>query len=331
MIETQTAPWTAPNVNAMFLAAWRQYGNAIAMNDGEETPSFNILARRVMALSLFIDEAARGKGPVVLFMPTGRRVVSAFLGALASRRSGLPVDAMPRAHVRDASGIVPPHIYFPDLGLVDPPPSLLLTLRPFERLYRESNKDARYEDLPVLYFDEIANAMDPSHQDRVRERLGDAWLNDYALIGVDETALWAPRPDGWDDETSPLVPFNHGDLMTAVRRTVERWGEPRPKRVLAMTWLDQVSMWTGGYLASIAIGAAMHFIRRFYPAHVLGAVHEELLDVLLMTPDQYRELLPIAEGHFFPHTLRLLADPAPDKELQKQWQAVTRTALHSHA
>lgn len=324
-------PCDAANLNAMFLAAWKRYGNAPALEEGDEISTFNILARRVMALSCFVDEiAADNRGAVIMFLPSGPRSVAGLLGIVATGRAAAPIDALPRERASESASkpASPLPLVFPDAESFPSAPSMILTLRPFERLLFQSIERTPYANLPVLYFDEIANRMDASHQETIRLRLEDPWLNEFSVVGADSPAIWIHAKR--EKSGAELVaPSNHDMLMRSIKAHIADLGEPRPSQFLSMTRLDQFSTWATGSLAGIALGATVHFIRRFYPAHVLTVLNEERIDHLLMTPRQYDELIPCIAAGKLSHRARFFCDPAPSDTIATAWLSAVDAPLES--
>ena len=103
MTAAPSAAHEVQHLNALLIRAWMHCGPSEVMDDGSEVVSYNTLMRRVMALSCFIDElAGDGRGPVLLYLPSGLWAVRCMLAAWMTGRAALPIEA-----ATSLSGLMP--------------------------------------------------------------------------------------------------------------------------------------------------------------------------------------------------------------------------------
>lgn len=278
----------------MFLRAWRRYGDAEAFVDGYEISTFNTLARRVMALSVFVDELARDRvSPIVIFLPPGKLAVASVLGVLATGRHARVIDAInrpPGPEGRDA------------VKFEDAPPGLIITFRALNRLLDNVLPSQSGSSPPILYADEIADRLDEGHQKQVRERLAEAWLSGYSDIDA-KTPAFAFVDDAQPVGTSSPEILNHGQVMELVRARITDASKARSAGFLTMTSLAMGSTWWGALLPALALGARSYVIRRFYAPHVVQAVAEGEADVLTLNTVQWQAMADSLEGAGLPRAV----------------------------
>ncbi len=288
---TTETPAEARSINQMFLRAWRVYGDAEAFVDGYEISTFNTLARRVMALSVFVDETSRDHvSAVVIFLPPGKMAVASVLGVLATGRHVRVIDAVSR----------PPGLYGSDENQIEEaPPGLIITFRALNRLLDNVLPNLGGSSPPILYADEIADRLDEGHQEQVRHRLSEAWHSAYSEIDA-KTPAFTFGVGGQPVSGSGRGILNHGEIMDLVRARITGSSEEHSSGFLTMTRLALDSTWWGAVLPALARGARSYVIRRFYAPHVVQAVSAGEADVLTLNPAQWRAMANSLDGAALP-------------------------------
>lgn len=314
-----TAPG-ATNLNALFLKSWRRFGSLAVIDDGQMPVTMNHLARRVAAISCFIDESCGdSRGPVILYLPPGEQAIAAFFGVLMTGRPVLPLDPAPR---RSFGPVTVSHPSTDEAAPLDfarlsVSPSLIVTLRPLERALFESSAGAICRDTPTLLIGELAERMDPRHQDIIRERTHEAWFHAQSSIDPDSPAIY-----------SGADPISHRNVVNEVIRRMEELGEPAPRRFLTMTPMGRLATWTSAYLPALGLAGQTFFIRVFHPPHIIQLARDEKLEVLLMTSLQYEAVLPLAR-QLKPHRdIQYWVDTVIPASLRRSWKSATGREIH---
>lgn len=359
MTPAESAPWLAPDLNAMLTRSLRRYGNREAMYDGDETVTYLTLFRRAVALSCFVDEAALGPGgSVVLYLPSGLIALRSLLAVSLSGRASVPLDALARA--RRTPGADPATRFeereLADLRSLSSPVRLILTTTPLaryvERMKRECGLAA---GCPVLFADEAARRMDDSHQDKIHERLAKATAGKLGHTRPGDVAIEFGRrrsgvPSG-QSETADGLKLSQAQLMnavaSAVKAAVEASGPTAKDAVgiatddatedatenatedgaLVMTSTEEPITWTHGYLPALASGRRLNFIRFFYPAHVAQAIRSDNARRLLLTSAQYESLADELRRNQARPELQCLTNEIPSSELIARWAGASASAI----
>lgn len=329
MTDAGLATRQLPTLNALFIAAWRRHGGNEVMDDGMEVVSYHTLMRRVTALSCFIDECAGpGRGPVLLYLPSGLWAVRCLMAALLSGRAALPIEAVAEAR-RGPIGHAGRRFLEPDrphLDLLEEKPSLLITLGPLARIAGPMLAQAALSDCPVLYANDITRMMDIGHQERIRARLQKSWQDAAAAIDPDSPAMFTEsRPEEGGEVT--LEASTHAALVEDVAERLDCLGTPPPRRFLSMTSTSKLTTWTASILPCLAVGGRTSFIRFFHPQHVLDVLHGHRIEHLLMSPPQYGVLAGLIGGNRPEWPVQYWTDAAPPAGLAREFEAASGAPL----
>lgn len=351
MTPPESAPWLAPDLNAMLTRSLRRYGNREAMYDGDEIVTYLTLFRRAVALSCFVDEAALAPGgSVVLYLPSGLVALRSFLAVSLSGRASVPLDALARA--RRTPGADPATRFeereLADLRSLSSPVRLILTTTPLARYVERMKRECGLEAAcPVLFADEAAQRMDDSHQDKIHERLAKATAGKLGRTQPSDVAIEFGRrrrgaPSGHGESADGLK-LSQAQLMNAVASAVDgaieasgptakeaigvAAGEGPEDGVLVMTSTEEPATWTHGYLPALAAGRRLNFIRFFYPAHVAQAIYTDNARRLLLSSAQYEALANELERNQTRPELQCLTNEIPSPELIATWGRASASSI----
>lgn len=329
MNQAPTSALEFQNLNALLIDAWERRGPGEVMDDGSEVVSYNTLMRRVMALSCFIDEvAAKGSGPVLLYLPAGLWAVRCLLATWMTGRAALPIEAV--AEARRGPSEHPRGRYFeprrPHLDRLETQPCLVITLAPLARITENLLAQASLGHCPVLYANDISRMMDIGHQEKIRARLQRGWLAERAAIAESLPALWR-EAFGADDDNVDFVPLAHREVLERIDAHLHdlRIG---PGRFLSMTSIGKMSTWTCSTLSCLALGGRQSFIRFFHPRHVLDVLHRDRIDHLWMTPPQYEALTPLlGESNTPDWPVEYWTDALPPEKVRSSFESAAGAPL----